>query len=359
MKRAAFARINLAHLKHNLSEIRKIANSSKIMAVVKADAYGHGMFEVCKCLTEADAFSVAYVSEAIELRESNIQQPIVALQGFSNVNDLKNAIAQNVQVVIHHEEQLNMLRSLSNTPTLNTLIKIDSGMKRLGFEPEVLPNVINQIQSIVSADSKIKLMTHLACADELDSDVTQQQLGKFDLTVKGLEFEQTIANSAGILAWPESHRDWVRPGLVLYGVNPIQPPQANNSVNICPVMSVYAPLISVKRCKKGEKIGYGGIFRCPRDMVIGVIAMGYADGYPRHLKSASKVLIRQQLAPVVGRVSMDMITVDITNLDLQVGEIVELWGETVAVSEVATCAETISYELLCAAGNALEKKYIQ
>lgn len=359
MKRAAFARINLAHLNHNLATIQKVVKQSKVMAVVKADAYGHGMLHVCKSLKDVDAFAVAFMNEAMELRESGIQKPIVVLQGFSNAEDLNNAITHNIKVVIHHQEQIKILRTHSSTVNLNVLMKIDTGMHRLGFAVDDFPSALEEVQSILSEQSNIAFMTHLACADEVENSATQQQLEQFDLVVKNLPFEQSIANSAGVLAWPDSHRHWVRPGLVLYGANPIEAQHVSEFVDLRAVMSLYAPLISIKKCKKGEKIGYGGDFSCPDDMLIGIIAIGYADGYPRHLRHAPNVRIGDQFAPLVGRVSMDMIAVDLEGVDVQIGELAELWGESVAVTEVAKHAETISYELLCAAGNAVEKIYIQ
>lgn len=359
MKRAAFARINLVHLKNNLAAIQRLANNSKVMAVVKADAYGHGMLEVCNSLSDADAFSVAYVNEALELRANGIKQPILALQGFSSSNDLKNAIEHDIQVVIHHPEQLKILKSISNTANLDVFVKIDTGMHRLGFAPQEFDSIFAELKSFLSPKSKIRLMTHLACADEVDNVVTQQQLELFELITKDTSCEQSIANSAGILAWPQSHRDWVRPGLVLYGINPMQKSDISLPIELHPVMSLHAPLISIKRCKKGEKVGYGGDFCCPSDMVIGIIAIGYADGYPRHLNSAPSVSIGAKQVPIVGRVSMDMIAIDLTAIDTRVGEIVELWGENILVSEVAQHAETISYELLCTAGNSVYKEYIQ
>ncbi len=359
MKRAAFARINLVHLKNNLAAIRKLANSSKVMAVVKADAYGHGMLEICNSLSDADAFSVAYVNEALVLRANGIKQPILALQGFSSPNDLQNAIEHNIQVVIHHPEQLKILKSISNTVSLDVFVKIDTGMHRLGFAPQEFNNIFAELKSFLSPKSKIRLMTHLACADEVDNAATQQQLEQFELVTKDTSCEQSIANSAGILAWPQSHRDWVRPGLILYGINPMQNLNISPPIELHPVMSLHAPLISIKPCKKGEKVGYGGDFCCPSDMVIGIIAIGYADGYPRHLNSTSYVFIGAKQVPIVGRISMDMIAIDLTAMDTRVGEIVELWGENILVSEVAQHAETISYELLCAAGNSVYKKYIQ
>lgn len=360
MKRAAFARINLAHLKNNLAAIQKLANNSKLMAVVKADAYGHGMLEVCNSLSNADAFAVAYVNEALELRDNGIKQPILALQGFGSSNDLQNAIKHDIQIVIHHPEQFKILKSISNTTNLNVFVKIDTGMHRLGFEPQEFDSIFAELTSLLSPESKIRVMTHLACADEVDNVATQKQLEQFELVTKDTSCEQSIANSAGILAWPQSHRDWVRPGLVLYGVNPIERSALLSSpVELQPVMSLHAPLISMKHCKKGEKVGYGGDFCCPSDMVVGIIAIGYADGYPRHLDSTPYVYIGEQQVPIVGRVSMDMIAVDLTAIDAQVGEIVELWGENILVSEVAQRAGTISYELLCAAGNSVYKEYIQ
>ncbi|QMU62606.1 MAG: alanine racemase [Gammaproteobacteria bacterium] len=359
MKRAAFARINLAHLKYNLASIRTFVNQSQVMAVVKADAYGHGVLEVCRCLSDADAFSVAYVNEALELRESGIKKPIVALQGFSSTDELRNAIEHKVHVVLHHKEQLKILQSNEPAQTLNVLLKIDTGMHRLGFAAEKFKQVLDELKSLLSPESTIRLMTHLACADEVKNPQTQQQLDQFDLLVKNEPYAQSIANSAAILAWPEAHRDWVRPGLALYGVNPLQNQTRSSPIELRPVMSLHAPLISIKHCKKGEKVGYGGDFCCPSDMVIGIIAIGYADGYPQHLKSSPSVSINAEQVPLVGRVSMDMIAVDLSGVHSQVGEIAELWGESISVTDVAEHAETISYELLCAAGNSAYKKYIQ
>ncbi|MEM7401027.1 MAG: alanine racemase [Pseudomonadota bacterium] len=358
MKRAAYALVNLAHLKNNLAAIRNVAKQSKITAVVKADAYGHGMLQVCNALNDADEFSVAYVNEAMELRDSGIQKPLLALQGFRTEDDLKNAIEQNIQLVIHDHEQVKILKTIKS-PTLKICIKIDTGMHRLGFDATEVPVVLEQLQNSISSASKISLMTHLACADELENDTTLEQLKKFDAIASKFDFEQSIANSAGILAWPQSHRDWVRPGLMLYGINPIESVTTVDELELRAVMSLHAPLISIKTCKKGEKIGYGGDFCCPKDMLIGIIAIGYADGYPRHLKSAPNVSLGTKLVPILGRISMDMIAVDLTGIDTKVGDIAELWGEAISVTDVAQHAETISYELLCAAGNAVIKKYIQ
>ncbi|MGH1537787.1 MAG: alanine racemase [Gammaproteobacteria bacterium] len=358
MKRAAFARINLSYLKNNLAIIRKIANQSKIMAVVKADAYGHGTLHVCKSLTDVDAFAVAHVNEALELRGYGIKQPIVALQGFNNSDGLLNAIEQNVQLVLHNKEQLKILKNCKNEKPLSVYLKIDTGMHRLGFSGHEFGEILAEIKSLLPSGSIIRLMTHLACADEVDNPMTQQQIEQFDQLIIDKSHEQSIANSAGILAWPNSHRDWVRPGLAMYGISPLHDTAMPNELMLRPIMSLHAPLISIKACKKGEIVGYGGDFCCPGDMLIGIIAIGYADGYPRHLKSTPSVAIGANKVPLVGRVSMDMIAVDLTGVDAKVGQIAELWGESISVADVAAHAETISYELLCAAGNSVYKNYI-
>ena len=328
------------------------------MAVVKADAYGHGMLQVCQALSEADGFSVANINEAMELRENGIQKPLLALQGVNDKEDLKNAIEQNIQIVVHHQEQIELLKAYKS-PSLSVFFKIDTGMHRLGFGIAEARSVLGQMRQALSPESKISLMTHLSCADELENPATSMQLEAFNKIADEYDYEQTIANSAGVLAWPDTHRDWVRPGLILYGINPIESKTEAVGLGLKPVMSLNAPLISIKKCKKGEKIGYGGDFCCPNDMLIGIIAAGYADGYPRHLRSAPNVSIGIKKATLLGRVSMDMIAVDLTGIDAQVGNVAELWGETISVSDVARHAETISYELLCSAGNAVEKKYIQ
>jgi len=359
MKRAAFAHINLTSLKSNLASIRKLTKKSKIMAVVKADAYGHGIVHICNALTDADAFSVAYVNEAIELRENGVTQPILALQGFQSLEELRSAIEHNIQVVIHNVEQLNILKSADQQQTLGVFLKADTGMHRLGFAKEDFSRALVELKSLLSPASSICLMTHLANADDIESDMTRQQLEGFDNLTSKHTYEQSVANSAGVLAWPDSYRDWVRPGLVLYGISPFDSSSDAPEIDLLPVMSLYAPLISIKSCKKGEKIGYGGDFSCPKDMLIGIIAIGYADGYPRHLKSMPNVCIAGKIAPLVGRVSMDMIAVNLDGIEVQVGEVAELWGTSISVTEVAKHAGTISYELLCAAGNSVYKKYIQ
>ena len=359
MRRTAYALINLSHLKNNLALIKKIANDSKVIAIVKADAYGHGMLQVCKSLSDADAFGVACISEAQELRANGIEKPILALQGFISSEEYYSAVEHNVQVVIHQHEQLKILKSLPNINPIHVFVKLDTGMHRLGFVREEFNSVMLDLKSVLPEGSTISVMTHLACADEESSYATQQQLDIFDKTIANQKFQQSIANSAAILAWPKSHRDWVRPGLLLYGINPMVDDAYLTDYTFQPVMSFRAPIISIKNCAQGDRIGYGGDYCCNGDMVIGVVAAGYADGYPRHLKTPAEVSINGKHATIVGRVSMDMITVDLSAVDAKIGDEVELWGTEIPITKIAKDAETISYELLCAAGNAVHRKFIE
>ncbi len=359
MRRLAYVLINLSHLNGNFAIVREVAPCAKIMAVVKADAYGHGMLEVCRRLTAADAFAVACVDEALELRDSGVAKPILVLQGFNGAAELRCAMRRKIQVVIHQWEQLELLRGVAFTHAMEVCIKLDTGMHRLGFEAARFRQVAAQLESILPPKSNISVMTHLACAEQVDSPATSRQLHHFDQALVDYYGSQSIANSAGILAWPSSHRDWVRPGLMLYGVSPFTGATNAASAELRPVMSFRAPLIAIKTCLQGDTIGYGGEYRCPRDMTIGVVAAGYADGYPRHLREPPRLSIRGQPVTLVGRVSMDMLTVNLSAAQARIGDEVELWGSEINVAQTAECAQTISYELLCAAGNVVHRRYIE
>jgi len=361
MRRKAYALINLPSLSNNLTVLKKVVADAKIMAVVKADAYGHGMLQVVKQLKDVDAFSVACVNEALELREIGISKPILALQGFSSSEELNLAIKHNVQVVMHHAEQIKLLQANKiKMPELGIYLKLDTGMSRLGFSVAQFDQALLDIKSSLAPTSEINLMTHLACADESNSLATNKQLEIFDRTVAAQSYPQSIANSAAIFTTPASCRDWVRPGLALYGVNPVGADVNDKLLSeLEPVMSLRAPIISIKQCVQGARIGYGGDYICPCDMVIAIVAVGYADGYPRHLNGDVKLSVNGQVVPLVGRVSMDMVAVDLSGIDAQVGDEVELWGANISVADLAGKAETISYELLCSAGNAVYKRYIK
>ncbi|WP_353572426.1 alanine racemase [Candidatus Albibeggiatoa sp. nov. BB20] len=337
------ALIDLAALKHNIHIARQHAPQSKIMAVVKADAYGHGAVSVARAITnEVEAFAVCCIEEAIELRQARIQQPILILEGFFETNELPLIQQYDLQTVVQHPFQVDILRAAQLRKPLAVWLKIDTGMGRLGFLPPDFSKAWQQLNDIQYIVKPIKLMTHLACADELDQPMTLQQIQQFSQLIQTYETEKSIANSAGILSWPQAHTDWNRMGIMLYGASPFE-----QSCNLQAVMQLQSELISVKHYAKGQTVGYGATWQCEQDSIIGIVAIGYADGYPRHAPSGTPVLVNGQRVPLVGRVSMDMIAVGLTQqTQAKVGDKVILWGNDLAVEEIATCAGTISYELL-------------
>jgi alanine racemase len=345
--------IDLNALRHNVNIAYQHAPQSKIMAVIKADAYGHGAVTIAKALIPKQkskiknqkfpaAFAVCCIEEAIELREANIQQPILLLEGFFESNELALIQQYHLQTVIQHQSQIDMLRVAKLDKPINTWLKIDTGMGRLGFLPDDFLNAWQQLNELDNVAKPMRLMTHLACADELESAMTIRQIQQFDQLTHTYQTEKSIANSAGILAWQQARRDWNRMGIMLYGASPFE-----QRYNLQAVMQLQSKLISVKLYKKGQTVGYGATWRAERDSIIGIVAMGYADGYPRHAPSGTPVLINGWRVPLIGRVSMDMITVDLTTLpSAKIGDAVIFWGKGLAVEEIAKCAGTISYELL-------------
>lgn len=354
MTRATRAVIDCTSLRHNLQRVRRIAPQSRVMAVVKADGYGHGLLRMAEALAEADGFAVACVAEALRLREAGIDQPILALQGFRDEDELRDAAAHGVQLALHQDHQLRLLETSRLRQPLQVWLKLDTGMHRLGFEPQRAGNLHQALSALTNVEAPPRLMTHLACADERDHAFTERQLSAFDAAVGGIAAEQSVANTAGILGWRASHRHWVRPGLMLYGGSPFAG-NCGERHGLKPVMTLKAPLIAVKRCQKGDGIGYGGAWVCPETMLIGIAAIGYGDGYPRHVPSGTPVRIKDQRTPLVGRVSMDMIAIDLRGVEgVQVGDEVTLWGEGLPVEEIADQAGTLAYELLCAVGKRVQ-----
>ena len=359
MIRSAYALIRLEHLSHNLNILRKAAPHSRIMAVVKADAYGHGLIQTAQALNKADAFAVASANEAVELRSAGILHPIICLQGFSNTEQLQMIADANVQPVIHSDFQVKILHSQTLKQAMQVWLKIDTGMSRLGVSPnEALP--VYEKLSNSKQVSKIRLMTHFAKADELNEKSIHEQLYKFTQASENIpQCEKSAANSAAALAYSNSQLDWIRPGLALYGISPYQTEQHQPDTHeLLPVMSLRAPLISIKTCKKGDQVGYGGSYTCTEDTKIGIVAMGYADGYPRSISTSTYASINGKHALIIGRVSMDMIALNLNDIEAEIGTDVELWGDDIPVSEVAQSANTLSYELLCAISNKVERRYI-
>jgi alanine racemase len=315
------------------------------MAVIKANAYGHGMVRVAHALHDVDAFAVASIDEAIVLRESGVHAGIVLLEGMFSADELLLVQAYNVELVVHSVEQIEWLEAAQVRKPIAIWLKIDTGMHRLGIEPAVFATLYQRL-SDCEAVGDIRFMTHFACADERNNPATMQQIEDFAACLEKTEGQRSLANSAGILAHTESHADWIRPGIMLYGSSPL-PDESAGALGLEPVMTLKSRLIAVNHLSKGDAVGYGAQWSCPENMRVGVVACGYGDGYPRHAKEGTPVLVNGQRVPLIGRVSMDMITVDLRGTNAQAGDEVVLWGEGLPADEVAQSVGTIAYELFC------------
>lgn len=346
MTRPAQAWIDLQALQANLAKVREYAPASRVMAVVKSNAYGHGLLAVAEALSDADAFGVACIEEASVLRRGGCRKPIVLLEGLFEASELDYAATQDLQLVVHTHEQIQILAQGSDLPPLTVWVKIDTGMRRLGFSPEQAVDVAAALRSLPVV-GELRWMTHLAKADDPADLFTKRQLDRFYDAVQDTQDECSVANSAALIAFPQARCQWVRPGVMLYGVSPFVD-GTGPALGLQAVMSLSTRLIAVKTCRKGEAVGYGGTWVCPQDMPVGIAAIGYGDGYPRHAPSGTPVLVNGERAHLIGRVSMDMICLDLRNQpQAQRGDPVVLWGKGLAVEEVARAAGTIAYELLC------------
>ncbi len=345
--RAVTAQIDLSALTANFQIIKQLAPNSQILAVLKANAYGHGLERIAQAIPQADAFGVARIDEALALRASGVSKPIVLLQGFFCADDVAVIAANNLQTVVHNQQQLEVICQANLARPLKVWLKIDTGMHRLGINPKDFSDFYQRLKQSSNVQDPLVLMSHLASADDRADPANDQQIALFNQLCAATAEQKSLANSAGICAWPDSHLNWLRPGLLLYGVSPMNSAQPL-ALPIRPVMTLKAHLISVRYLAKDQTVGYGGHWRSDRDTVIGVIAIGYGDGYPRHAQNGTPVLINGRRVPLVGRVSMDMITVDL-GIDAvdAIGDLATLWGEGLPVEEVAEHATTIAYELLC------------
>lgn len=341
--RPARALIDLAALRHNY-QFAKARHGGRALAVVKANAYGHGVVPCAQALADqADGYAVAFTEEALVLREAGIRQPILLLEGPFGADDLAHIIAHDLWPVIHQEEQIRLLEATSVPRPLHVWLKVNSGMNRVGFVGDAVRAAHARLMASGKVD-RITLMTHFARADEPDSPATQAQLENFEAATQGLPGERCLANSGAILAWPQAYRDWCRPGILLYGADPL--PGAPNPLQ--PVMTLHSEIIAVRDIAAEQPLGYGARFVAERPTRVGLVAMGYADGYPRSAPTGTPVAVDGRLTRTIGRVSMDMMTVDLTDFpDAGVGSPVELWGRQVAVNDIAAAVGTISYELLC------------
>ncbi len=356
MSRPAKVVINLSALRHNFSRIRTLAPDSRVMAIVKADAYGHGLVRIAQSLEQADAFGVACLEEAGELRQAKIQQRIILLEGPYSGEELTKISQLGLDMVVHDLSQLEMLEQNQLNKPVCIWLKLDTGMHRLGFSPDLASQALARLEQSAGV-KEIRLMTHLASANNREDPMTRKQLQCFSQFNENMSLEKTIANSAGILAFPDAHVDWVRPGIMLYGVSPFSDSNGSQE-GLKPVMTLQSKLITVRALKAGDPVGYGATWRCPEDMSVGVVAAGYGDGYPRHAESGTPVLVNGKRVELIGRASMDMLTVDLRSQpQAKTGDPVVLWGEGLPVEEVANHAGTIPYEVLCAVHKRLKFEY--
>ena len=346
---AAYAVLNVAAVRHNLEKVRANAPNANIMAVIKANAYGHGALRLAEALkNNVDGFAVARVNEGVYLRQVGIKQRIAVLEGFTCAEELSALQRHQLDIVVHSEAQLLLLEQQTEQTQVAVWLKVDTGMNRLGFKPAEFAAAYQRLTACSIIKLPINVMTHLANADAKQDDMTQKQLTLFDETVSAfMPLARSIAKSAGILAWQTAITEWVRPGIMLYGISPFAE-STGEQLGLKPIMSLHSRLIAVKRIRQGETVGYGGGWLCTQDTILGVVASGYADGYPRYAKTGTPVLVNGQRVSLIGRVSMDMITVDLnTQPNAKAGDAVTLWGESLPVEEIALWSDTIPYTLVC------------
>jgi len=343
--RPILATLDLAAFRHNLNVAKAAAPHSKVMAVIKANGYGHGVLIVASGLKDADGFAVLGLDEALKLRQAGYQQTILLLEGVFSAEELKLAANNQVSIVVHHDNQIAMLEQAALSHRVHVFAKMNTGMNRLGFTPEGYRVSLQRLQSCVNVAS-ITMMTHFATADEAPG--IALALALFNEYTKGLNYPKSLANSAATLRHPEAHADWVRPGIMIYGASPVTGQPASD-FGLKPAMTLTSEIISVQTLKAGNSVGYGQRFTASKPTRVGIVACGYADGYPRHAPNGTPVAVDGQLTQTLGRVSMDMLFADLTDIpNANVGSAVELWGNQVSVDAVAEASGTVGYELLCA-----------
>jgi alanine racemase len=346
MSRPTYMKIDLAALRHNLERVRQLARESSVIAMIKANAYGHGIIRVAEGLPTADALGVASLEEGLLLRDAGITRPIILMEGLFYPDEMAEVIKHNFTIVVHHLPHVEMLEKVNVKKPLSVWLKINTGMHRLGIDPSQFQEIYLRLSAAEAVKKPIGLMTHFAEADLLDHNETVNQLQLFNQVTAHYSGPRSLANSAAILAWPATHQDWVRPGLMLYGASPFAG-QTGLAHQLKPVMTLSSRLIALTHVTKGGKVGYGGTWVAPEDMVVGVVGVGYGDGYPQFAKNGTPVLVNGIECPLVGRVSMDMLTVDLRREPhAKIGDTVTLWGEGLPVERVAQMSDTSAYEIL-------------
>jgi alanine racemase len=353
LSRLLRALIDTAALRQNLGTIRAHAPGSKVMAVIKANAYGHGLVATALALGDADAFAVARLEEGIALRSAGVRAPIVLLEGIFDAEQLAEAAHHGFELVVHDPLQIELLEAHRDARRFVIWIKLDTGMNRLGFRPEAFAPALERLRALKVPARELRTMTHLARADERSEPMTDAQVDIFEAALAAAALSgaarlaTSIGNSAGTLGHARAHGDWVRPGLALYGVSPFAGESAQQH-GLRPVMTLETTVLTVRTVKRGETVGYAGTWRAERDSSIAILAAGYGDGIPWQLAKGTPVLMGGVRYPLVGRVSMDMIAVDVTGAPQVVtGSKAIIWGAGLPVEEIATHAGTIPYELLC------------
>lgn len=347
MTRPIRATIDLSALRGNFAVARQRATGASLWAVIKANAYGHGLMRVAEALDDmADGFAMLDLDDAVAMREAGFRHPILLLEGFFEADELPLYAEYALTPVVHTLEQAEMLTSAALPARLPVYVKLNTGMNRLGLTAEEFNPVLTALETTPCVGG-ITLMTHFADAD-LERGI-DWQMASFEEATQGCNHPASLANSAALLRYPQASRGWARPGIMLYGASPFPQDESAEQLGLRPVMTLSSQLISTQQLQPGDRVGYGGTFTAGQPMRIGVVACGYADGYPRHAPSGTPVLVEGRRTRTVGRVSMDMIMVDLEGIpDAGIGSPVVLWGEGLSVDEVAAAAGTVSYELLCA-----------
>lgn len=358
--RPAWADIDLSALHQNLRVIRAHAKGKRILAILKANAYGHGLSRIAEELKDVDAIGVARVDEALQLRNAGIIKPIVLLEGFFDAKQIPVLAASNIQPVLHTKHQVNQLLEADDLPqAMRVWLKVDTGMHRLGLNLNDLYRVSEQLRNSKNVLGEPVLMSHFACADEPEHPKNEIQLTRYAHAVSILpDADTSLANSAAFFGSIAPQYDWIRPGLALYGVSPF-PGGVGRELALVPVMNLQASLISIRKINKGESVGYGAAWTASEDTWIGIVAIGYGDGYPRHAPQGTPIWINGKEYPLVGRVAMDMITVELgPAMSAQLGDTAQLWGPDLPVERVAERVGTIPYELLCSVARRVNLHYV-
>lgn len=347
----AIANIDPSALTHNLARVRSIAPRSRVLAVIKADGYGHGLLNVAHALRDADGFAVARMSEAQRLRAAGVVQRVLLLPGVHDAEELALASRLALDVAVHHCAQIELMEQAPPGVRVNVWLKVDSGMHRLGLPPAAVDEAHARLSRCAALNEPLRVMTHLADADDTDKDMTGRQIDLVRECTATLGVELSIGNSAGLMAWPGARSQWVRPGIMLYGISPFAG-DCGRDHDLRPAMTLTSRLLAINDIPEGGAIGYGGTYTTPQAMPVGAAAVGYADGYPRHVPSGTPVLVDGVSVAMVGRVSMDTITVDLRGHEAaRIGSPVVLWGDGLPVEFIAHAAGTIAYELLCRVGS--------